>query len=324
MLERTADVSRDLRIACANLQWGGIDKDDGRARLDKTVAALDRLRPHVVAVQEVTGMPPGPLDAPSWDMPLSARDRLATESAARTHDAARRHLRHIAARLGMTPVLGPPMPGQWRRMYTAILVRPDHDIEIIETGPPPMAVPGAENPSWTGAVIAIAGIPHPLALYSVHLPARMGIEQQRQAQRLANIIAQRGMLAHAAGDWNSIPRSDRPSEGDLAMMNPHLRPVRMVLDDGPLRPDYAVDDVMTGTGMVDVAAFLPPDSRSPAELAATGPAGSRVDRHYAAKELAGAATGYRQMDTGGSDHHLSMVSYDWSLLALAEPRGERD
>jgi hypothetical protein len=233
-------------------------------------------------------------------------------------------MHHVAARLGMTPVLGPPLPGQWRRMYTAILVREDDGIAITGTGPPPMAVPGAENPAWCETSITAAGIPHPLAFYSVHLPARTAIEQRRQGERLANVIAQRGMLIHAAGDWNGIPRTEQPSEDTLAAMSPHLRPVRMVLDNGPLRPDYSVDDLLTGTGLIDIAASLPPKSRVPAELLPTGRAGSRVDRHYATPELAEAAICYRQLVTGGSDHDLTMTVYDWALLAIALPPGPRD
>lgn len=318
------DDSDDLRVAAVNLQYGGIDPDGSTARLDKTVAALDRLRPGVVLVQELTGLAPGPLDAPAWDMPLADRDRLVADAATWAHEAARSHLRHIAGRLGMTPVLGPPLPGQWRRMYTAVLVREDGGITVTGIGPAPMAVPGAENPPWTETVISVAGIARPLALYSVHLPARTAAGQLPYAQRLANVIAQRGMLSHAAGDWNSIPRTDQPAEKELAAMNPHLRPARMVLDDGPLRPDHAVDDVMTGTGLADVAASLPPGRRTPEELTPTGPAGSRVDRHYATAELANAAIAYQQIITGGSDHHMSMVSYDRTALAAAVPPGPRD
>jgi hypothetical protein len=227
-----------------------------------------------------------------------------------------------AARLGMTPVLGPPVPGQWRRMYNAILVREDDDIKITGTGPPPMAVPGAENPAWCEAEITVDGVP--LALYSVHLPARTAVEQLRQAQRLANVIAQSGKLAHVGGDGNSIPRTDKPGEDELAAMSPHLRPARMVLDGGPLRPDYSVDDTFTGAGLVDLAAFLPPGRRVPAELLPTGRAGSRVDRHYATPELAAAAIGYWQLITGGTDHHMTMTIYDRAVLALAAPPGPRD
>lgn len=312
-----------LHVASVNLQYGGFDRDGGTPRLDKTIAALG-MRPQVVLLQELTGLPPGPVEAPSWDMPLGERDELVAKAAEQAHNAARRQLHHLAARLGMTPVLGPPVPGQWRRMYTAVLVREDDGIAITETGPPPMAQPGAENPAWTETAISVEGVPHPIVFYSVHLPARMATEQRRQAERLANLIAQRGMLTHAAGDWNSIPRTDRPSEDHLAAMNRHLRPVRMVLDDGPLRPDYAVDDLLTGTGLVDIAASLSPGSRVPAGLVATGPAGSRVDRHYAMPELAEAAIGYRQLVTGGSDHHLTVASYDWALLAAAVPSGPRD
>jgi hypothetical protein len=147
----------DLRVAAVNLGCGGFDPDGSTARLDNTVAALQRLRPHVVLVQELAGLPPGPLEVLSWDMPLAARGRFAAGAEARAHDAARRHLWHIAARLGMAPVLGPPAPGQCPRMHTAILVREEDGIEITGTGPPSAAVPGAGNPAWTQVSVAISG-----------------------------------------------------------------------------------------------------------------------------------------------------------------------
>jgi hypothetical protein len=76
---------------------------------------------------------------------------------------------------------------------------------------------------------------------------------------------------------------------------------------------------MTGTGLVDVAASLPHDRRSPAALLPTGRGSGRTDRHYATPELAEAATGYRQLVTGGSDHHLTMTIYDRALLTAAIP-----
>jgi hypothetical protein len=309
----------ELRIASANLQYGGIDPGGGTARLHQTLTALEEWQPHAVLLQEVTGLPPGPLDSPSWDMPLAERDRLAARAAERAHDAARDHLRHIAGRLGMRAVLGPPVPGQWRRMHTAILIRAGNGIEIAGTGPPPMAVPGAENPAWTQAAIQVPGISHLIDLYSVHLPARAAIRQRWQAEALASVIAQRGLLAHAAGDWNSIPRTDRPAPQQLTAMNPHLRPARMILDGGPLRPDYGIDDLLTGTGLTDIAAHLDPDA-----LRATGPAGSRVDRHCATREMARAAVAYRQAATPGTDHHLTMTAYDRAAIALATPPGPRD
>jgi hypothetical protein len=314
----------ELRVASANLQYGGLDRNGSTARLDKTVAALGQIRPQIVLLQELTGQPPGPVHAPPWDMPLDERDELVAKTARQAHDAARRHLHHLAARLGMTPVLGPPVPGQWRRMHTAILVREEDGVAITGTGPPPMAQPGAENPPWTQISVTIEGIPHPVACYSVHLPARAAGLQLPHAQRLANLLMQDGRLAHLGGDINGIPRTDDPGEDVLAAMNPHLRPARMILDDGPLRPDYSVDDTFTRTGLVDIAASLPPGSRVPAGLLPTGPAGSRVDRHYATAALSAAAVGYRQLATGGSDHHLTMTAYDWALLALAVPPGPRD
>jgi predicted regulator of Ras-like GTPase activity (Roadblock/LC7/MglB family) len=157
----------------------------------------------------------------------------------------------------------------------------------------------------------------------VHLPGQSALQQRQQAESLACLIARRGQHAHAARDWNSIPRTEQPRETELAAMSPHLRPVRMVLDDGPLRPDYGIDDLMTGTGLTDVAASLPPSRRVPAGLLPTGPGGSRTGRHYATAGLADAAIGYRQAVTGGSGNHMTMVSYDPAVLALAGCQARR-
>lgn len=317
-------MDSEIRIMALNLQYGGIDPDGTTVRLEKSIAAVNEMRPHAVLLQELTGMPPRPLENPDWDMPLPDRERILHGAAAEMHEAARHHLHHVAVKTGMTPVLGPPVPGQWRRMHTAILLAEEPGMRIIGTGPPPMAVPGAENPAWCQVTIEVEGIPYPLDLYSVHFPARSALRQLLQAQSLANVIAQRGQLAHAAGDSNAIPRTDRPSEKDLAKKPPHLRTARMALDDGPLRPDYSVHDTLTGSGLIDIAAALPPECRVPADLTPTGHGGNRVDIHVATEETAAAASGYWQAATGGSDHAATMTIYARKALAEAVPPGLRE
>ena len=314
----------ELRVAAASLQWDGIGRDGSEARLGKTLAVLDRWRPHVVLVQELTGLPPAPLDGAKWALPAAARNLRFENAVMEADAAATAHLARIARETDMSSVFGPPGPMQFRRMHTAILVREAEGIEITGTGPPAMAQPGVDGPAWCQAMLAVPGIPYEVDVYSVRLPAGSAAEQLRQAQWLANVIAWRGRLAHAAGDWNSIPRSGQPSEDTLRAMNPHLRPARMILDGGPLRPDYSVDDTLTGTGLTDIAVSLPPERRDPAELTPAGRAGSRVDRHYATEELAAAAVGYRKLATGGSGHDMSMVIYDRAVLASAVPPGSGD
>jgi hypothetical protein len=198
-----------LSIGSVNMLHGGFGPGGSLARLDTFTAAVERLGLRAVMLQELPGLPPGSPPAPSRNMPLEGYDRIAAGSARLQHDAARSHLERIAGRTGMTGVLGAIVPGQGRRLYTAILVRESGGITITGTGPPPMASPGAEDPPWCQATIEIEGVPHPLDLYSVHFPARMAVEQLRQAQRLANLVIQRGRLAHLAGDWKRHPATGR-------------------------------------------------------------------------------------------------------------------
>jgi hypothetical protein len=217
----------------------------------------------------------------------------------------------------MTPVLGPPMPGGWNGLYTAILV--SKSIQVIEAGPRPMAVPDAKNPAWTQAVIKAPGIPYPIAVYSVHLPSSNKAEQKENAERLGNHAFREGMLTTAAGDFNAPPRTEQAAEDELLNRKMHLRPVRMYLDDGPLRLDYGVYDTLTGTGFVDIAASLPNS-----DLAPTGQGGSRVDMQFATAEMAKAAIKYWLAKTNASGHAVTVVDYDRGALAAAVPPGPRE
>lgn len=305
-----------FRVVSANLLNGGMDRSGSCERADKAIDAIGPLQASVICLQEVKGTRDRP-ENPGWDMPLAERDRIVRAALDRMHDAARRRLHYIADGLDMAPVLGPPMPGGWNGLCTAILV--SKGIEVTGTGPRPMAVPGAENPAWTQAVIRVPGIPHPIAVYSVHLPASNKAQQKENAERLANHAFQEGMLTTAAGDFNAPPRTEQATEDELLNRKTHLRPVRMHLDDGPLRLDYAVYDTLTGTGFVDIAASLPH-----ADLAPTGQGGSRVDWQLATGEMARAAIRYRLARTGASDHAFTVVDYDRAALAAAVPPGPRD
>ena len=58
---------------------------------------------------------------------------------------------------------------------------------------------------------------------------------------MASSIAQWGNLALACGDFNSFaPGGPVLTEQQLREMDPHLRPARMIVEDGRFRPDYTV------------------------------------------------------------------------------------
>lgn len=318
-------------IGSVNLRHGAIAWDHGRpdfTPLSETVAALRKLDRdsgggvgwHVLTIQELAAVDPQSLDDPGWDTHLDLRrDRIARD-ARRQHAEAQAHLQRITARLGAAGVLGPPVPGSSYRLYTAVLVRKSTGIEIAGTGPAP-AMEGNPEPAWCQARLKIGGIPHPVSVYGPHFPARSVQRQLVQAESLVSLIHQQGELAVVAGDINGIPRSDDPSGEALLAMPPHLRPARMVLDDGPLRPDCRVDDTLTRSGMVDIAVRLH-ERGIPVDLGPTGHGGSRVDREYATEEMARAVTGYRKFPTGG-DHDGIAGEYDRAALAEAVPPGYR-
>lgn len=322
-----------ITIVSLNLQCGGIRWADGSGqpdlkRLNKTLAALEELDRdsddgigwHVAALQEVTGTGLQPLPNPGWDMTLAERRQRINDEAERQHAAARQHLRLISGRTGSEGILGPPIPGEELRLYTAILVRKDAGVEVVGTGPPP-AMEGNMEPAWCQASVAIDGVSHPVSVYSPHFPARSAARQIWQAQALVNHIQQTGDLAVVAGDINGSPRSDSHSEKTLQAMPPHLRAARMHLDDGPLRTDYSVDDALVKSGLVDVAVHLSGKGIA-VDLGPTGKGGSRVDRHHATGETADAAVRYATFATGGD--HLGILSgYDRRILAEAVPPGHR-
>jgi len=229
-----------------------------------------------------------------------------------------------ASELDMTPLLGPPGPLPVAGNYPAILVRTSRGLMILDAGPPLWGGGGGgPAPAWCQALIQVPGIGHPVAVYSVHMPARSAPEQRSQAQRLASLIAQKGEIAIAGDDWNSFPRNGGALP-DLHDMDPHLRPPRMHARPGPggieLEPSYDVDDILTGVGLTDAAACLPPERRDPPALAATSSGNGRIDRFYLAPGLPDAAEQYLQADTGGSNHHALLLILSRCAAAAIAPR----
>lgn len=312
------------RIASANLHYGGVTARGGTQDLDATLEVVARWEPHVLLLQEVTAntaeaMTLAPRVPDTW----AAQEKLAAGRAAEADTATIAHLTRIADELGMRVAsLGPPRTELFRRMHNAVLVSPG--IDVVRAGPP-VPVPGSSNPAWAEAVLRVPGAEHELAVYSVHLPPRSGTLQRIQAEWLASHVAQEGRHAILGGDWNSIPRTEHPSEADLRLLNPHLRASRTARDADALSPDWAVDDMLRAISTEDAAACLASEQREPRELTATGPSGLRVDRFYVTGELARAAAvrGYRQTSEGGSDHDVIMISLDLQALNMATPAGYR-
>jgi endonuclease/exonuclease/phosphatase family metal-dependent hydrolase len=288
-------VSSDvIRLASANLQEGGLGPDGSAARWERTIAALAGWSPDVVCVQEM--------------------------AARRDPQRLRAHLWATANALGMIPVLG--SEGGISGNHPAILASP-RKLVITDDGPPPRA-PG-HDPAWCEAVLSLVPAGPVIRVYSVHLPPGSAGEQLMRAERLASLIAQRGELAIAAGDWNCWSPGDQLTAAGLAAMPPHLRTARMHVRPGePLSARYDVHNTLAGIGMIDAAAGLQPARRDPRDLTPTGiNGGGRVDRIYVTDALwdCGAVRSYAQVDGGGSDHQLVMITLGLDELASATAPG---
>jgi endonuclease/exonuclease/phosphatase family metal-dependent hydrolase len=281
-----------FRLAVMNLEHGGVrGASDAPWRASMTVAR--DWEPDVVLLQEMC-------------------------SPAGKAAGLRAHLWRTANELGMIPVLGPPTPQTVTANHPAILV--SRDLDILDDGPPLWDSGGGALPAWCYVLVQVPGLPFPLALYSVHLPARCAQEQQAQAQRLASLMAQSGAISVAGGDWNCLPPGDY-SQDELAAMPEHLRPSRMRTrrrDDGTieLAGNLAVHETMTGVGLVDLTASVPAARRDPSELGTTSVhGGGRIDRDYATDGVQDAVVRHVQMATGGSDHHARLTIMSKTALA---------
>jgi endonuclease/exonuclease/phosphatase family metal-dependent hydrolase len=172
--------------------------------------------------------------------------------------------------------------------------------------------------------VAVPGLAHPVWFISAHLPARSAISLAVQAERLANLTAQRGGLVIAGGDWNCYAPADAAqlTPEVLEQIPVHLRPARMHLatDGQPEGPDYRVHAALASVGLADAAAELPPGRRTPPELTATGiTPGARVDRVYVSSALVLAVECYEQAATGGSDHQALLVTLSTHTAKAAVP-----
>jgi len=288
-----ARLRGELRVAVANLQYGGLSGNGDDSAWCKSMACLAAWAPDVLLVQEMNGRAPWRLHAHLW--------RTANE-------------------LGMTPVLGPPSPGSVSGNHPAVLVSTAAGLQILDTGPPPGPAAGAAS-AWCEAQVLVPGMPHPVWVISVHLPARSATSQHIQAERLACLIAQRGGLTIAGGDWNSYAPDGQLTGPALEELPAHLRPARMRLSpDGHLEPDYHVHRALASVGLADAAAELPAAHRTPPQLTPTGiTGGARIDRIYLTATLVPALEHYEQAATGGSDHQALMLTLRTEAAASLTP-----
>jgi endonuclease/exonuclease/phosphatase family metal-dependent hydrolase len=291
----SAHPAGNLRVAVANLEFGGISTTGDDSAWAKSMACLRRWMPQVVLLQEVNG-------------------RLGIHRL-------QAHLWRTANELGMTPVLGPPSPDSVSGNHPAVLVRTGIGLQILDAGPPAWPAGGA-SPAWCEALVAVPGLPHPVWFISAHLPARSSTSQAVQAERLANLAAQRGGLVVAGGDWNSYTPADAVllTPEVLEELPPHLRPARLrpSVDGEALAPDHRVHAALASVGLADAAAELPPGRRTPPGLTPTGAQGrARVDRVYVTSSLVPALERYEQAATGGSDHQALLLTFDTHAAATA-------
>jgi hypothetical protein len=282
-----------LRVAVANLEYGGLSQDGDDSGWCKTMACLLDWAPDVLLIQEMNGRASYRLHAHLW--------RTANE-------------------LEMTPVLGPPSPDSVSGNHPAVLVCTAAGFQIVDAGPPPYPA-GSAAPAWCEAQVTVPGMTHPVWFISVHLPARSATSQHVQAERLATLIAQRGGLAIVGGDWNSYAPADQVTADTLAALPAHLRPARMLLaGDGSLEPDYHVHQALASVGLADAAAELLQHCRQPPDLTPTGvTGGARVDRIYVTSALVPALERYEQAVTGGSDHQALLLSVNTATAAATTP-----
>jgi hypothetical protein len=282
-----------LRVASANLQYGGLTETLDDRPWHMSMEYLTTWHPDVVLLQEMQGRAPARMQAHLW----------------RTANA-----------LGMTPVLGPLTPDSATGNCTAVLIRTTKGLDILDAGPPPLP-PGNMSPAWCEVKVQVPGVQHPVWFTSVHLPARSAASQRLQAERLASLTASRGGFTVAGGDWNCYAPADPVSPGDMESLPPHLRPVRMIrLPGGGVEADYTVHQVLSAVGLIDVAAELPPECRETDLLTPTGVTGGpRVDRFYVTGSLKDALRRYGQVFTGGSDHAALCFDMDADAITATAP-----
>jgi hypothetical protein len=269
----------ELRVVVANMQFGGISREDlSLDRWDKIIERISTWNPHVLLCQEMTAL-----------LPFRFR----------------KHLWRTANALDLMPVAGPATPQSVSGNHPAVFVSPV--FTILDDGPPRSPWSGLE-PCWCDLTLSLPGLVERLHVYSVHMPPRSGTLQRIYAEWLSSLIADEGLPAIVAGDWNSYSRQG--PHPDLEQQPPHLVPARMHLDrDGNRSVNTTVHDLLYHVAHLrDVALLAPAGRRIPPAIVPTGITGGRGDRAYVTKDLADMVTRFEQAGTGGSDHDAFMFA----------------
>lgn len=277
-----------MRVASVNWNNGGITPSGDDAPWRTTIEVLQSVRPHIVFSQELTTPDPGV--------------RLG------------RHLRRTANALGMEPALGPVVPGARTALHTGMFIDTRAGFRIDD-------VPylgehfGGIRHAWCRVELGVPGLPWPVDLCSVHLPARSAPAQESEAYSLASALASQRLVL-VGGDFNGYARGGPPiTTIELDQLPGHLQVTRCHGIPGALTPNYTVDDLLTGRGkLIDVAAHLSAERRQPPDLAETGTAGGgRIDRFYACPPIADAVESYQLLRIG-SDHRAPFIEINLPQL----------
>lgn len=268
----------ELRIAVANWEYGGIDRDTlSLERWGQTIEVLCGWDPHVVLCQEIIALFPWELNKHAWK---------------------------TANALGMIPLVGHPGAQTVTGNRPAILVSLQAGLTVVDHGPPPTPL----NPPWCNVTVKAPGFSRPLHFYSVHMPPFSGTLQMSYAEWLTARVAQHGQPSVVAGDWNSYSGEGMDVSPDLTGLPQHLIPTRMHVKDGHRVLNTDVHRLLTDMGLRDVAVIVPPERRNPERLVPTGITGvEREFRGYVTEHLSGHVSGYVQAPIG-SDHHAFMFT----------------
>ena len=198
MTGREKDHGGELRVAVANIEFGGLSPAGDDSAWRQSVACLAGLGTRCRAA--------------------SGSERPGTVPAARAPVAHRERAGHDPRPRPAQPRVGVGQPPGRAGPHRRRAAHPGRR-------PPPGPAAGAEA-AWCEARVSVPGIPHPVWFTSVHLPPKSGTSQRIHAERLACLNASRGGLVIVGGDWNSYAPADpiTPRRPGTAPGPPAARP----------------------------------------------------------------------------------------------------